>query len=357
MTNDPALDGIPCMLMRGGTSKGAFFLKDDLPADPAERDALVLNVMGSPDPRQVDGIGGAHPLTSKVAVVSASDDDDVDVDYLFLQVSVETAEVSTAQTCGNLLAAVGPFAVERGLVAVSDGAVSLRIRLVNTGGLAVATLTVKDGRVRYAGHAAIPGVPGTAASIDLATSNAPNSPVLPSGNVVDSVSGHEATLIDAGMPAVVLDAAEFGLTGAESVEHLESSPELASEVEEIRLAAGRAMGLADVTEQSVPKMFLVSPPQHDGALSSRVFIPHRVHTSIGVLMASSLAAAVQIPGTVAHKVAGPGHGPDVRIEHPSGTFAADVEVTASDNGWTATTRNQRTARKLFDGRVFAHEYP
>ncbi|MBD3942290.1 4-oxalomesaconate tautomerase [Microbacterium sp. NEAU-LLC] len=356
---DPVRDGIPCLLMRGGTSKGAYFLADDLPADPAERDELLLRVMGSPDPRQIDGIGGAHPLTSKVAVVAPSTAPGFDIDYLFLQVGVDTATVGDAQTCGNLLAGIGPFAVERGLVAAAGALTSVRIRLLNTGDAATAVFATADGLPDYAGDAAIDGVPGTASAISLEVGGGDDKPLLPTGNLIDEIDGHTVTLIDNGMPVVLLRGDEFGIDGGEEPAQLEADAELVARVERIRLAAGPLLGLGDVTHQTVPKMILLSPPRTGGAVSTRAFIPARVHTAIGVLMAASVAAAVRIPGTVAHEIAGPSGADagadagDTVIEHPSGSFPSRVRVTRDADGtWRATSFSLRTARKLFDGRVF-----
>lgn len=351
-------DGIRCMLMRGGTSKGAYFLADDVPSDPAVRADLMLRVMGSPDPKQIDGLGGAHPLTSKVAIVSRSQEPDVDLDYLFLQVVVGEPVVSDAQTCGNLLAGVGPFAVERGLIPAGDATTSVRIRLLNTGDLSTAVFATPGGRVDYDGPAAIDGVPGTACPIDLELS-AGDKPLLPTGNVVDEVAGHRVTLVDNGMPVVLLDAAEFGVSGDESPAELESRGDLRAAVEEIRLAAGPLFGLGDVASQTVPKMFLLSPPRHGGVIGTRAFIPASVHTSIGVLMAASVAAGVSVPGAVGSAFAvlpasDARPASDVlHIEHPSGSFPARVRVTRDDDGtWRATSTSLRTARKIFDGVVF-----
>jgi 4-oxalomesaconate tautomerase len=351
---DPVRDGIPCMLMRGGTSKGAYFLAGDVPADPAERDDLLLRLMGSPDPTQIDGLGGAHPLTSKVAIVAPSDLDDVDVDYLFLQVVVDEPIVSSTQTCGNLLAGIGPFAVERGLVPAGDGSTTVRIRLVNTGDIAISVFPTRDGRIDYDGDTSIDGVPGTAGRIDLELTAAPDKRLLPTGNVADEVAGHRATLIDNGMPVTLLDATEFAVSGDETPAELEGRADLAAEVERVRLEAGALMGLGDVTAQTVPKMLLLSPPRAGGAISTRAFIPRRVHTSIGVLMAASVAAGIRIPGSVGADMAVLTGGDDpTAIEHPGGTMPTDVTVHQDGEGrWHAASRSVRTARKIFDGRVF-----
>lgn len=349
---DEQRDGVRCMLIRGGTSKGAYFISDDLPADPNERDDLLLRIMGSPDPRQIDGLGGAHPLTSKVAIVSPSADPRADVDYLFLQIGVDAPVVSTTQTCGNLLAGVGPFAVERGLVAASGDSIRVRIRLVNTGDIADSTFAITDGMPDYDGGVAIDGVPGTAGAIELEVSQG-DRPLFPTGNPVDEVAGHQATLIDNGMPVILLRAAEFGVTGGERADELESRADLRAQLEGIRREAGRLMGLGDVAEQTVPKIVLLAPPRQAGSVATRTFIPHRVHTSIGVLMAASVAAGVRIPGTVGSELARLPVADPIQIEHPSGSLPARVQVERDGGGvWRATSISVRTARKIFDGRVF-----
>jgi 4-oxalomesaconate tautomerase len=341
------------MLMRGGTSKGAFFVASDLPADADVRDRILLEIMGSPDPTQIDGVGGGHPLRSKVAIVSPSKEEGVDLDYLFLQVAVDEPIVADRQTCGNMLAAVGPFAVERGLIPAGRATTTTRIRLINTGDLAVATFPTPDGMPEYTGDAAIDGVPGTAAAIEIEMGDeAAAKELLPTGNVADEVAGHRATLIDNGMPVVLLDAADFGVAGDESPADLQSRTELVAAVETIRRKSGELMGLGDVTEQTVPKVFLLSAPRSGGAVGTRGFIPRSVHTSIGVLMAASIAAAVRIPGTVAASLAAASDDDVTRIEHPSGTFDAKVRVFEADGVWRGTSTSIRTARKLFDGTVF-----
>lgn len=347
-----AMTGIPCMLMRGGTSKGAYFLASDLPDDAAERSDLLLRVMGSPDPAQIDGLGGAHPLTSKVAVVSRSTEPDVDIDYLFLQVVVDAPVVSDAQTCGNLLAGIGPFALERGLVQAQGSEAQVRIRMINTGDLATAVFPVTGGMPDYDGDVSIAGVPGTAAAIALEISGG-DRPLLPTGNASDEVAGHRVTLVDNGMPVVLLRADEFGVTGEESPGELEARTELKDAIEAIRLAAGELMGLGDVSAQTVPKMFLLSPPRNGGVVGTRAFIPARVHTSIGVLMAASVAAGVTIPDAVGSDFAVVPDSETYPIEHPTGSFPARVRVWQDDGGsWRASSTSLRTARKIFDGAVF-----
>ena len=345
-----------CMWMRGGTSKGGYFLKDDLPADPAARDAFLLAVMGSPDPRQIDGMGGADPLTSKVAVVSRSARPGIDVDYLFLQVFVDQAIVSDAQNCGNILAGVGPFAIERGLVAPTGDETRVAIHMENTGQVAVATVRTPGGAVTYAGDAAIDGVPGTHAPVPLEfrdTAGSSCGALLPSGRAVDVIEGVPVTLIDNGMPCVVMKAADLGVTGYEDRDWLDAAADLKARVEAIRLAAGPLMNLGDVADKSVPKMMLVAPPRHGGAVTVRSFIPHRAHATIGVLGAVSVATACLIPGSPAAQVAEipDGRRKTLSVEHPTGEMSCVLET--DESGAVHSAALLRTARKLMDGVVFA----
>ena len=350
-------DGVRCMLMRGGTSKGAYFLADDLPADRAARDEELLRIMGSPDPRQIDGIGGAHPLTSKVAVISPSAREDADVHYLFLQVSVDGTTVSDRQNCGNLLAGVGPFAVERGLM---PGA-PVRIHMVNSGSVATASFPVADGVVEYDGDTSIAGVPGTAAAVVLdftGTEGSATGALLPTGSVTDVIDGITVTCIDNGMPVVVVPAAELGCTGYETVTELEADTGLAERVLALRLAAGRLMGLGDTARASVPKISLLAAPADGGTICTRTFIPVRVHEAIGVLGAVSVATALLLDGAAGRDLAAVKPGQTrFDIEHPTGHLEVEVEIDpASDPVRVIRSGVVRTARKLFDGTVFPRRH-
>lgn len=346
-------EGIPCLWMRGGTSKGAFFLKGDLPERTEDRDALLLRIMGSPDPRQIDGIGGSDPLTSKVAVLSLSTRDDADVDYLFLQVFVDQALVSDAQGCGNILAAVGPAAIERGLVAVSGETTAVRIHMLNTGEVATARILTPDGKVTYAGDAAIDGVPGTHAAVPLMFENIAGSmcgALLPTGHIVDPIDGIECTLIDNGMPCVIVRASDFGITGYESRDELDANSSLKARLEKIRLQTGPMMKLGDVKDKSVPKMTLVSKARAGGTINTRSFIPHRCHATIGVFAAVSVATACALEGSPANGLAVLPKDGRYSIEHPTG--AAEVLINQDGNGEITGAGTLRTARKLMDGLVF-----
>lgn len=343
------------MWMRGGTSKGGLFLADDLPSDSAARDRFLLRAFGSPDARQIDGMGGADPLTSKVAVVGPSTREGVDVDYLFLQVFVDETIVSDTQNCGNMLAAVGPFAIERGLVAAQDGETPVTIFMVNTGKIATAVVRTPGGTVSYEGDARIDGVPGSSAPIPLAFADIAGSScgaLLPTGHAVDQIEGIAVTLIDNGMPSVVLRAADVGVTGYEDRETLDADAALKARIEAIRLRAGPLMNLGDVTDKSVPKMMLVAAPHQGGAISVRSFIPHRCHASIGVLGAVSVATACLIEGSSAHELAVVPDGPTktLEVEHPTGSTGC--VITVDEDGTVTSAAMLRTARKLFDGVLF-----
>src|SRR4051812_7431089 len=344
--------------MRGGTSKGPFFLARNLPAAVEVRDRVLLAIMGSPDIRQIDGLGGADSLTSKVAIVGPSSRPDADVDYLFLQVVVDEPRVDASQNCGNLLAAVGPFAIERGLVAPTGEITRVRIHMVNTASVAVATVETPGGAVRYDGDARIDGVPGGAAPVpidflDVAGSSC--GALLPTGNAKDVIEGVEVTCIDNGMPVVVIRAADLGVTGYETPEALEANAALKAKVEAIRLEAGKLMNLGDVTKKTVPKMSLIAPPQNTGAVCTRTFIPHRVHEAIGVFGAVSVATACVLPGGVGDGVVRlpPGKVESVEVEHPTGFFTVYMDVEMVDNRPVVKRAALlRTARKLMSGEVF-----
>jgi len=348
---------IPCTLMRGGTSKGPFFLASDLPADIQTRDRVLLAAMGSPDPRQIDGVGGADPLSSKVAIVSRSSRAGIDVDYLFAQVSVDRPLVDVAPTCGNMLAGVGPFAIERGLVRPGDPVTTVTIYLVNTRTVAMARVPTPGGAVSYAGETSIAGVPGTAAAIRIDfrdTAGSVCGALLPTGNPVDQLDGIEATLIDNGMPMVVLRASDFGKSGYETPAELNSDEKLKARLEAIRMLAGERMGLGDVGSKVVPKITLIAPPEAGGHVMTRTFIPHKCHAAIGVLMAVTVGTACIVPRSVAQGIVDPQEGAVqlLSIEHPSGEFSVEFQVEHAGGGPKVIRSSLiRTARALFRGEL------
>ncbi len=350
---------IPCSIIRGGTSRGVYFRASDLPKDEAARDRILLAVIGGPDALQVDGIGGGHPLTNKVAIVEPSSRDDADVDYLFLQVSADPGKVSAVQNCGNILAGVGPVVIEEGLVAATDGETKICVHMVNGGDRCDLIVQTPGGVVEYAGQTAIDGAPGTAAAIAcnfLGLAGSATGALLPTGNVMDEIDGLEVTCIDNGMPVVVLRAADLGCTGRESPEALEANAELRTRLESIRLRLGHAMKLGDVSEKTVPKMCLVSTPIDGGHIATRTFIPHVCHRSIGVLGAVSVATACLMPGSVTDGIAVVPAGDEkmMDVEHPAGSFRVRLVVdgTAPPESRIKSAGVIRTARTLMRGEVF-----
>lgn len=354
--------GVRCMILRGGTSKGAYFLADDLPEDPRRRDDLLLRLLGSGHPLQIDGIGGAHPLASKVAIVSLSARDDADIDYLFLQLGVDEATITDQQNCGNILAGVGPFAVERGLVPAGADTTSVAIRMLNSDSTVTATFATPNHAVRYDGDTALAGAPGTAAPITLRfsdTAGSATSGLLPTGKVSELIDGVEVTCVDNGMPVVVVRAGDLGVTGYETVAELAANTDLADKVQSLRIKAGTRMGLGDVTHASVPKTTLVAAPRDGGTICTRTFIPVRPHASIGVLGAVSACTALLLPGGVGAELAHlPAEGPVMDVEHASGHMLVDVEVDVTRSPPAVISAGViRTARKLFDGVAFPAPYP
>ena len=347
---------IPCVIQRGGTSKGPYFLASDLPSEPALRDRVLLAIMGSPDARQIDGLGGADPLTSKVAIVSKSTTDGIDLDYLFCQVKVDQPMVDVTPNCGNMLAGVAPFALEHGLVAATDGQTTLRIHMVNSGNLCDVHIRTPDGNVTYDGDARIDGAPGTSAPVlidFLDTAGSACGSLLPTGNVVDEIDGVKITCIDNGMPVVLLKAADVGVTGYETRDALNADDDLKRRLESIRLQIGEAMNLGDVAEKVVPKMCLVSPAANGGTINTRCFIPHVCHASIGVLAAVTVGTACVLPGSTAYDIAEVPDGAAklISVEHPSGEFSVELETGMPVNGIPQIERAAllRTTRRLMEG--------
>jgi 4-oxalomesaconate tautomerase len=348
---------IPCLFMRGGTSRGPFFLEDDLPADERARDQVLLAVMGSPDVRQIDGLGGADPLTSKVGIVRPGRTSGVDLEFLFAQVSVREARVDTTPNCGNMLAAVGPFGLETGLCPARGELTNLRVLTRNTGTLSDIEVRTPGGIVEYAGEARIDGVPGTAAPINISfleTAGSVCGALLPTGRLVDRIDGIDVTCIDNGMPVVIMGADAFGITGYETREAINANGELKARIEAIRLKVGPLMNLGDVARKVVPKMCLVAKPQAGGQICTRTLIPHDCHAAVGVLGAVTVATAAVLEGSVAHRY---GLVPDglqksVSVEHPSGEFTVVLTMNPAKPSEVLRAALLRTARLILRGEVF-----
>lgn len=349
---------IPCVVMRGGTSKGPFLHARDLPDDRLTLDAVLLRIMGSPDSRQIDGIGGATTVTSKVAIVSPSDHPDADIDYLFAQVDIERRIVDWEPTCGNMLSGVGPFAIEEGLFPASPGATELIVRNVNTESFIDVVVQTPDGHVTYDGDCAIDGVPGTAAPIELRFREVAGSQtglLFPTGNPVDVIDGVEVTCIDVAMPLVIVHASDVGLDGSEDVAAIESNAAFMERMQTIRLLAGKAMGLGDVADRVIPKFAVVAAPHGDGHFSSRYLTPSQCHPAYAVSGSIAIASAAVMPSTIVQRVLrSDSRLPDtVEIEHPTGSITVAL-VTSVDDGHVTILSGgaQRTARRLFAGDVF-----
>lgn len=348
---------LPCVVMRGGTSKGPFLLQEDLPTDPGRRDALLIRLMGALEPRRIDGIGGVDNPTNKVAIVSPSMHVEADVDYLFVQICPHKNSADTSVNCGNMLSAVGPYAIDQGLVPAGAPETRVRIRNLNTGKLVTAKVRTPEGRVVYDGDAAIDGVPGTAAPVWLEFRDVAGSKtgrLLPTGRLRDRFEGLDFTCIDAAVPMAIGLASDFGLTGGESAEAINADAALLSRVEDIRRMAGRAMGLGDVADLEMPKITLVAPPRAGGSIAGRYFMPYTCHPAFAVTGAVCLAAATAVPGSTAADVRRWTGKEPVAIEHPAGRIevALDLEVAAGAEPLVRSASLLRTARRLLAGDVY-----
>lgn len=351
----PSQHRIPCTLMRGGTSRGPFFLASHLPHDPRERDALLISAMGAGHELQVDGIGGGNPLTSKVAIIGPSSVPSAQVDYLFAQVKVVEQVVDTSPNCGNMLSAVGPFAIEAGLVRAEVGTTTVRIHNVNTGKIIEARVYTPNGRVSYDGDTKIDGVPGTAAPVYLSfadVAGAKTGHLFPTGQPTDTIDEIAVTCIDAAMPLMIVRARDLGKSGYETAADLDADRAFMTRLELLRVEAGRRMGFADVADLVIPKPVLIAPPQRGGTISGRYFMPASCHNAFAITGAVGLATACIKPGTIASAVAGAIDLPNtMTIEHPSGVVEVRLEKTSGGREPVASL--VRTARRLFEGAVFA----
>jgi len=344
---------IPCVLMRGGTSKGPYFIASDLPTQIEARDRVLVSAMGAGNLLEIDGIGGGHPLTSKVAIVSPSRVPGADVDYLFAQVRVEQRLVDTSPNCGNMIAGVGPFAIEAGMVSAQDGETRVRIFNVNTGKLIEAKVATPGRQVVYDGNASIDGVPGTAAPIHLAFLGAAGSKtgkLLPTGRPLDRVNGIEVSCVDAAMPVVLIRASDLGKTGYETPAEFSADREFMRRLEALRIEAGKLMGIPDAADRVIPKPVLIAPPAKGGTISARYFMPHSCHAALAITGSVAVATAAVTPGTLAHAIVGD-HALPVMfgIEHPSGRL--EVTLDHHPDYVEPAAYVVRTARRLFEGHV------
>ncbi len=348
---------IPFIFMRGGTSRGPYFNRADLPEDLDTLAQVLIAAVGSGHPLNIDGVGGGAAVTTKVAMLSPSVEPDADVDYFFAQVSVEDRLVDFKPTCGNIMSGVGPAAIEMGLVKPCGAVTEIRIRAVNTGARVLANVQTPDAKLTYEGDTAIAGVPGTAAPVALSFEGIVGSSTgafLPTGNLRDTIDGIEVTCMDVAMPMVIARATDFGLTGYESAADLDANTNFFARMEAVRLQAGALMGMGDVSKSVTPKFGLMAPAANGGSLAVRYFMPWNTHPSMAVTGAQCLASCALTPGTVSDGVlVRPGANPaELVLEHASGTIAVLVEY-GDDHGFTLNAAGLvRTARKLADGHVY-----
>lgn len=348
---------IPAYLYRGGTSKGPLILASDLPADRRTLDAVLLAAMGSPHKRQIDGIGGAETLTSKIAVVSRSERPGIDVDYLFVQVNPESDVVDYSSNCGNMLSAVGPFSIEMGLVKTKDPETRVSIFNINTNSKIEVILHTPRGEVSYDGDAAIDGVPGTAAPVKenfAGTVGSKTGKLLPTGRPSEQIDGVEVTCIDVAVPMVIVPAAAVGKTGYESKAELDADTALIARLENIRVEAGKRMGLGDCSRLVIPKLALAAPARAGGTIASRDFVPFNCHATYSVTGSMALSTACILSGTVANRLAklrGAGR-QTITIEHPAGVIEVEVFARQVGDKFVLEQANLlRTCRKLFEGQI------
>jgi len=353
---------IPAIFMRGGTSRGLYFNRADLPQDQTLWDGILLAAFGSPDARQVDGVGGTTSVTSKTCIISPSEREDCDVDYFFAQVSVDDASVDYGPTCGNMLAGIGPYAIETGLVPAEHGETRVRIHQVNTGGKVEAVIQTPGGHVEFEGDVSIDGVPGTGAPILLNFKDAIGSytkGLFPTGKLTEQIDDIDVTLVDAAMPVMIMRAVDIGKTGYESAVDLSSDEAFFARVESMRCEAGLRMGLGNVSGKVVPKIIIAAPPRGDGNITSRYFVPDKTHETHAITGGIALAYACLADGTVVHPLAKPveeGTRPEFSIEHPAGKLHLSLTLQENGNGAEIEAAGIiRTARMIMQGAVMIPE--
>jgi len=357
MRDHPSQTAIPYLFMRGGTSRGPYFKRADLPQDLDQLSAVLIAAIGAGNPRNIDGLGGGIAVTTKVAMLSVSEDPDADVDYLFAQVGVDQRSVDYGPTCGNILVGVGPAAIEMGLVAATGDVTPVRIRAVNTGAIVDAQVQTPGGGVCYVGDHRIDGVDGTAAPVELNFMKVVGSrtgALFPTGNAIDVIDGIEVSCVDVTMPMMIARAADLGVTGYESAAELDANTALFERMEALRLQAGELMGFGDVSASVVPKIGLIAPPRMGGHFAARYFMPWSTHPTLAVTGSHCLAASALAPGTVAAGVAKPvARSPEtIRIEHPIGTLDVLMKFDRSANGFDVISAGvTRTARMIARGEV------
>ncbi len=349
---------IPYILMRGGTSRGPYFNRADLPQNLDQLSNVLVSLIGSGHPLNIDGIGGGNSVTTKVAMLSRSEVSWADIDYFFAQVSVEDRKVDFKPTCGNILCGVASAAIEMGLFEPTRGETSMTIRAVNTGAAVVANVQTPNGQISYSGNVTIDGVPGCASPVKLnfrKVAGSSTGAFLPSGNLTDEIDGIEVTCMDVAMPMVIARATDFNLTGYENSEELNENKQFFNCMESVRIKAGALMGIEDVQNSVTPKFGILSPARGGGTISARYFMPWSTHPSMAVTGGQCLASCALTEGTVADGLLKrPKEIPaTVKLEHPSGTMPVIVDYKLKNSGFEHISSGIiRTCRKLAEGRVF-----
>ncbi len=349
---------IPFLFMRGGTSRGPYFSRADLPRDQDRLAEVLIAALGAGHPLNIDGIGGGSAVTTKVAMLGPSEDDWADVDYFFAQVSVTERRVDFKPTCGNILVGVGPAALEMGLLPITGEQTEVKIRAVNTGARVRATVQCEAGAVRYDGTAQIDGVPGSHAPVSLMFQDVvggATGAMFPTGQRIDLIEGTQVTCMDVAMPMVIARAADFGLSGHETSEELDENRDFFARMEVIRRQAGRMMGLGDVETSVTPKFGLLAPPARGGSAATRYFMPWNTHPSLAVTGSQCLSACLLCDGTVGQGILAPGQGQPAKLalEHPMGILEVVFDFTQSGDDFQVNSAGlTRTARKLAAGALF-----
>ena len=361
------LRSIPAYLMRGGTSKGLIFHKKDLPSDRNVLTEYLLKIMGSPDVRQINGLGGGTSVTSKVCIISKSLEKDVDIDYFFAQVEVDRNHVDYAPTCGNMLSALGPFAIEEGLVETSDEITKVNVKSINTNALITLDVPTPDRKLKYSGDFKIDGVPGTGSQILMNFKNLEGKTtgnLFPTGNTTDTFDGINVTCFDLATSMMICDAKEFNILGNENSKELNNNKKLLDKIETIRLLAGKKMGMGDVKGKVLPKVSLLSKSINENSIVSRYFTPYSCHETHAVTGTCCVASSCLIPGTVGFRLLNTKNSlnfnkENIKIEHPMGSIDCIIVLNSNFKNNLVLKKDlvkscgiYRTSRILMKGQVY-----
>ncbi|MDH2880281.1 2-methylaconitate cis-trans isomerase PrpF family protein [Bacillus cytotoxicus] len=352
---------IPCFVMRGGTSKGLFFLDKHLPSNKRLRNEVILKVLGAGNARGVDGMGSLDPLSNKIAIIRKSTDPGIDIDYLFLQADLKKMVLDDSVNCGNIISAVAPYAIESGVIKAESGEMTVTIRNVNTNAIVESKILTENGNVLYSGDVKIDGVPGTGAPIRLNFMNSVGSvtgKLFPTGSKMDVIEGINVSCIDVSVPLIIIQATELGIEGDESPELLNSNTMFLNKIDMIRKKVAALANLGNVSNKVIPKIAIVSRPRKSGTITSRYFIPHQCHSTHAVTGSLALSAAIKINGTTANHIVKKSGSYKVEesnpiiIEHPAGQIQTESIVVESNGKYSIKQSSiTRTARLILKGEL------